>query len=342
MRRKRAYDDYQSQEPVSGVSSAVAQSEPVLSGKQPANLAPLMAAVPSGKLSGPQAGMLAHRLGNRGFGDLVSRNPRIGPSVSPRDEFTALQEVVFGSQRAIYNQSAGGLSSIPQEAPTGTGGAVPSGGISSGSASSEIKAPSGSSGTGSSGMSIPSESMQSPSTTSMPGAQPLSQLATKAPSGGASGTQAGTLAALGNTAVKGENNTESCVKTGDAGSASGAVAEANPAQGVTGSGLSGETTRNKRIQGTSRFGSIPTNLSEASFAPFKPRSHRPSNRRSRVRSTQDQTEREVGVISSQAGRVGSGVPSLGNTTPARTPGASEVTASSQQQVQIAVNNTPAG
>ncbi|MHB1357625.1 MAG: hypothetical protein ACYCZF_16775, partial [Anaerolineae bacterium] len=41
-------------------------------------------------------------------------------------------------------------------------------------------------------------------------------------------------------------------------------------------------------------------------------------------------------------RVGSGVPSLGNTTPARTPGASEVTASSQQQVQIAVNNTPAG
>lgn len=341
MRRKRGYDDYQSQEPASGMSLAVAESEPVASGKKPANLVPLLAAAPSGKLSGSQAGMLAHRLGNRGFSDLISRNPHPGLSVSPRDEFAALQEVVSGSQQAIFSRSAEGLESSAPQAPTTAGGVISSGGVPSSGAGSEIAAPSSASGSSSGGISIPSSASQPPSTMSMPGTQPLSQMAAKAPSGIATGTQAGSGAVSDNATVIGENSSKGGAKSGNAGIGLGTVAEGNPAQAVTGPGLSGEPTQKGNL-GSSRFRSAPPNLSETSFTPFKPPSHRRSNRRSNVRSTQDQTEREAGVITSQAGRVGSGVPSHGDTTTAHTPGASDVTASSQQQGQIAVNNTPAG
>jgi hypothetical protein len=339
--RRRRYDDYLSHEPASSMPATTTARESVASAHQHANLAPLMAAAPQGRLSALQAGVLAQRLGNRGFGGLVARNARTEPAFSPREEFLALQEIMSSNTLAINNRAASGLSSGMQSAPSGNVGTSSSGAAPGGSGSSEIKAPSTSSGT-SGGINVPSSALQPPSATPMPAVMPLSQLAARGSHGVASAAQAGALSALEANPVKDESQGEGGFKNPSLVSALGSGAAISHASIAAGATATGEARQKHRRRPRARFASGPGNLTHTSFVPAKPHSDLTNRRRTSLRAAQDQTEREGGEVTAQSGRVSAGAPSYANATLVHTPGASEVNASAQQQGQIAVSNTQPG
>lgn len=341
MRRRRRYDDYLSQEPASPMASVAAERELASSGQQPANLAPLLAAVPSGRLSVPQAGMLAHWLGNRSFGSLISRSSRIGPRVSPQDEFIALQDVASSGQRAISSRAAAGQSSGMQEAPAGATVAVSTSVTSSsGSSSAAIGAPSGASGAG--GINISSSSLQPPTATPLAGALPVAQATSGGATGAISSSRIGAAPALDAGSLRDESGIQG--GTRNRSGVTGVV----PGTGLNATGVDADSSQiggkpqSRRPHNRARFAAGSGGLEATSFAPVKPRSDVRSRQRTRVRSAQNQTERDAGQITSQAGQVSTGAPAFGNMTPAQTPGAGDVCTASERQGQVAVGRVEPG
>jgi hypothetical protein len=337
VRRKRRYDDYQVREPASSIAIAEVECEPAEAGRRSANLAPLVAAAPSHRLSAPQAGILAQRLGNRSFGNLIARSPRVSVRVSPQDEFASLQQILAGGLHSISSRAAAGQDIASRQAP---GGAI-SAGAPSAANPGTISMPSGASGASAAGINISSSSLKPPAASSLAGGLPSSLPASHSFSPGAI-PQASTAPSFDANAMKDENRTRGGLNNNTGIPGELATRGINP----FGSNVdSFESTGKQHLHKPRRRGGMASslgNVAASSFPQEKPHSDVREHARIRIRSGQEQTERDAGQITGQVGQVGTGAPSSGNVSAAHGPASSDVTTAAEREGQAAITRAEPG